>query len=1011
MPHDYTRPAAVRYTAGIVKPKKAIVTTLRQSLSYEPVELAFGTSGLRGRVRDITNLEAYVSTRGFLSWAMAEAGVQPGSTVFIAGDLRPSTVAIVADEDFRGDILSAVHRAVVDAGLSVGNLGLIPTPALVLYAMKRGAPGIMVTGSHIPYDRNGIKFTLPSGEVRKQHEAPILEAVRAARAAEYVRPFAQSIFDERGMLRPENRLSLPEEIADARAEYVARFTAAFPAGSLAGRRVLVWEHSAVGRDLLGQVVSALGAEAVRAGRSDTFVPVDTEAVNQDMLDTVQGLVDAHGGAQIDAVVSTDGDSDRPLVMAVANGRVRFIPGDLVGLLAASYLGVRHCAVPVNVNDAVDLWARDAGVTLVKTRIGSPWVVAAMQEAGWEGNGGFLTATRVTVPGGGSLDPLPTRDALLPICCVLAASLAKGRTLSALLETLPARHGRSAVLRDYPMEAAREIMAWLTPVDASVIEAHFVDGRIRVSDAAGAERAVDAGDPVAEQIQGLRSRIARSFDVTAGFVEVERMNWQDGVRIRFQNGDIVHLRPSGNAPEMRVYMTADSAARAEEMAKACASQGGILARMAADSFQRVALASYRALPRPFPLVGVSQPYAWGGYDFIPGLLGKENPERRPFAELWLGAHPRGTAQAIIDDATVPLDQLVAADPWLTLGPEVALKFAGRLPYLFKVLDVRVMPSLQAHPSKAQAEEGFARENAAGIPLDAPNRNYRDENHKPEVHVALSEFWMLHGFRPLPEIADALEMEPELTSLMPDFGPKLRGVKEEGRAELLRDLYAHLMTMPQAEIDAIARPLVARLASEEERGTLTKGHHGYWVLRASRAFPLADGHHDRGIVSIYLLNLIHLKPGQGTFQPSGTLHAYLEGVNVELMSNSDNVLRGGLTEKHVDVPELLATHAFRDGVPPILEGRTSSETSREYETPTEEFALERIDVIPGVPYSGGREHSADSLIVIEGAAALVAAGRTLMLGRGGCAMVPAGVPYSIAARSPKAMIFKAGVPTPQ
>ncbi len=320
----------------------------------------------------------------------------------------------------------------------------------------------------------------------------------------------------------------------------------------------------------------------------------------------------------------------------------------------------------------------------------------------------------------------------------------------------------------------------------------------------------------------------------------------------------------------------------------------------------------------------------------------------------------------------------------------------------------MPSLQAHPSKAQAEEGFARENAAGIPLDAPDRNYRDENHKPEVHVVLTEFWMLHGFRPLQEIADALEAEPELRSLMPGFGERLRATKETDRGTLLRELYAHLMTMPQADIDAIAAPLVARLAAEETRAGLGKDTQGFWALRAARSFPLPDGHYDRGVVSIYLLNLVHLKPGQGTFQPAGTLHAYLEGVNVELMANSDNVLRGGLTTKHVDVSELLATLSFRDGMPPILEGRTSSETSREYETPTEEFALERIEVTPGVPYAGGREHSADTLIVVEGAAALVAAGRSLALARGGCAIVPAGVPYSIAARSPKTLLFKAGVP---
>jgi mannose-6-phosphate isomerase class I len=991
-----------------VKPKKASLTTLRQSLSYEPVELAFGTSGLRGLVRDITSLEAYVNTRGFLSWAIAVAGVRAGTTVFIAGDLRPSTTAIVPDEDFRGDILSAVHRAAVDAGLSVAYLGRIPTPALVLYAMRRGSPGIMVTGSHIPHDRNGIKFTLPSGEVLKGHEPPILEAVRAARKAEYGRASGQSIFDQRGMLRPERRLALPEEVTAARTEYRDRFTAAFPAAILTGRRILVWEHSAVGRDLIAEIISSMGAEVIRAGRSETFVPVDTEAVNPQMLDAVQSLVHAHGGAEIDAVISTDGDGDRPLVLAVENGMARFIPGDLLGMIAAGFLGVRHCAVPVNVNDAIDLWARGTGIAVEKTRIGSPYVISAMREAGWEGNGGFLTAARLAVPGGGSLDPLPTRDAMLPICCVLSASLGRGRSLAALLETLPARHGSSTALRDYPMAAAREIMTWLSPSDPSVVEARFAEGRIVVRSAGAEERMLAEGDPLAEEIRAIRTRIARSFDEPAGFSDVRLVNWLDGVRMGFHGGDILHLRPSGNAPEMRLYATADSAVRADALISACASGGGIIRRMAADSFERVALANYRALPRAVTLLGATQHYPWGGFDFIPGLTGIENSERLPFAELWLGAHPRGPATALIDDARIPLDRLIAADPWLTLGPEVALRHAGQLPYLFKILDVRVMLSLQAHPSRAQAEEGFARENAAGIPLDAPHRNYRDENHKPEVHVALTEFWMLHGFRPLAEIADTLEAERELALLMPGFGDRLRAARENGRAALLQELYSHLMTMPQADIDELAHPLVSRLEAEEARGVLNRERHGFWALSAARTFPLADGHRDRGVLSMYLLNLVHLKPGQGTYQPAGTLHAYLEGVNVELMANSDNVLRGGLTTKHVDVPELLATLSFHDGLPHVIEGRTSSETSREYETPAMEFALERIEVAPGAPYSGGREHSVDTLIALEGAAAVIAVGRTLALGRGGCAMVPAGVPYSIAARSPKALLFKAGVP---
>ena len=293
---------------------------------------------------------------------------------------------------------------------------------------------------------------------------------------------------------------------------------------------------------------------------------------------------------------------------------------------------------------------------------------------------------------------------------------------------------------------------------------------------------------------------------------------------------------------------------------------------------------------------------------------------------MGAHPRGTAQVEIDGTRMALDRLIAADPWLTLGPDVALRFAGRLPYLFKVLDVRDMASIQAHPARGQAEEGFARENAAGIPIDAPNRIYRDENHKPEVHVALTDFWMLHGFRPLEEMVEVLSSEDELRSITADVPEKLgtSGRDPAARAALLKELYGSVMTMPQAQIDGMLDPLLARLEAEDAPAGWARDSPGFWALRAARTFPLASGHRDRGIISLYLLNLVHLRPGQGTYQPAGTLHAYLEGSDVELMANSDNVLRGGLTPKHVAVNELLATLAFREGPPPILEGRATSET---------------------------------------------------------------------------------------
>ena len=991
-----------------MKKKKAVVTTLRQSLSYEPVELAFGTSGLRGRVRDITSLEAYVNTKGFLSRLLETGDIARGNTVFVSGDLRPSTGTLVAEEGSRGELLQAVCRAIADSGLTAGYLGRIPTPALLLYAMKRGAASVMVTGSHIPFDRNGLKLNKPSGEPLKDDEAGITAAVMKTRDEEYARPIEGSIFDAQGMLREQG--TLPEETDGAAEEYALRYTAAFPAGALAGRKILVWQHSAVGRDLVVKILRDLGADTVAVGRSDTFVAVDTEAVTDQMVQDIQALVDTHGGGAISAVVSTDGDSDRPLVLAVDNGRVRFFPGDLLGLVAADYLGAVHVAVPVSASDSIDLHFGQRHVVVTRTKIGSPHVIAAMKEVGWEGNGGFLTAAPLRIPEGGVLEALPTRDAMLPILAALCVSLGSGKSLGGLLDSLPRRFGKTALVRDFSMDAGKEIVTWLSPADSSILEARFAPAGVSVRTQAGDERGLAAGDPLAEELAGIRSRLHRYFTSADGFAEVTWINWQDGVRVGFGTNEVAHVRPSGNAPEMRFYAMADTEERASSIAGGAVEGDGLLDHLRRDSAERAAISRFRASPRALTLRPALQHYEWGGYEFIPGLLGVQNTERRPFAELWIGTHPRGPARAEIDGTYLALDRLIAAEPWQTLGSDVALRFAGRLPYLFKVLDVRIMASLQAHPSKAQAAEGFARENEAGIPLDAPTRTYRDENHKPEVHVVLTDFWMLHGFRPLEEISETLASEPELGGIMPLFDEKLRAVSGDqgARAALLRELFGRVMTMAQADVDSILTPLVARLGAAESESSLGRDSHGFWALRAARTFPLPGGHGDRGIISMYLLNLLALKPGQGTYQPAGTLHAYLEGADVELMASSDNVLRGGLTPKHVDVPQLLATLSFHDGRPPILEGRAASETGREYETPAEEFALERIDIAPGTPYSGGRDHSADCLIVIEGAATVVAGGRALTLPRGGVAMVPSALPYSIAARSPRAVLFKAGVP---
>ncbi len=995
--------------------------TLRDSLAYTPVELAFGTSGLRGLVRDIANLEAYIGARAFFSYLIAKGDVRPGQPVYLAGDLRPSTDSLVREEGGRGDILQAVARAAAASGLDAVHLGKIPSPALMLYAVRRKSPSIMVTGSHIPFDRNGIKLNMPSGEVMKSDEAPILSAMKRVRAEEYEKSPGESLFDSRGMLKAEHRRPLPPPLREAEEEYVGRYTAAFPKGILSGARILVWQHSAVGRDILTRILSELGAQVLAAGRSDEFVAVDTEAVSGEMISRIQELVDANGGASVQAVASTDGDSDRPLLLGVENGRARFFPGDLLGLAAAEYLGVRHAAVPVSANDAIDMRMKELGGMVQKTRIGSPHVIAAMREAGWEANGGFLTAAPIRVPGGGLLDPLPTRDAVLPILAALAASLGKGISLSTMFDRLPRRFGKSALLRDFPRDVSEEIIGLLSPAGRNVEEARFAAGAVSIKrEGKEAFESPPAGDPQAAELLGIRGRLERYFTAEDGFSPISWISWIDGVRIGFSGGDIAHIRPSGNAPELRIYAAAGTQERADRIAALGTADGGILRRLEAAAIEEKAIASFRERPRVARMRGAVRHYAWGGPAFIPELVGRPNPDGKPFAELWIGAHPRAPSLVELSPApeaaaaAVPMDRLMEGAAESVLGPAACARFAGKLPFLFKVLDAHTMLSIQAHPSKEQAEAGFEKENAAGIPLSDPGRTYPDPNAKPEVHVALTEFWMLHGFRPLEEIAEVLAggeaaentggRAPELGRIMPDFADRLgkAGRGREKRRALLSDLYDAAMSLPQAEVNAVLDPLIARLEREKISDTDAPG---YWALRAAGLFP---DRRDRGIFSIYLLNLVHLHPGQGTFQPAGTLHAYLEGVNVELMANSDNVLRGGLTSKRVDVPELLSTLAFESAKPRILEGSAASGSEREYGTPAAEFLLTRIEAAPEAPFRCRKPPSATCLIVIEGHAGLSAGGGVLELERGGIALVPAGMRYEIRTYDARAVLYAASIP---
>lgn len=451
--------------------------------------VVFGTSGARGLVTAFTDPVCQAYATAFLN-----AVVPKAPRIVLGCDLRPSSPAIAR----------ACAAAIRAAGREVVFAGTLPTPALAFYGLQQGLPAVMVTGSHIPFDRNGIKFYRADGEISKADEAAMMAAAVPA-----------------GTLRVAGDLVPDPAVLGA---YLARYRAFFPAGFLTGRRIGVYEHSSVARDALGDLLRDFGATVVSLGRTDAFVPVDTEAVSE--ADRAQGLAWA---AQygLDAIVSTDGDADRPLI---ADERGQWLRGDIVGLLCARYLGARVVATPVSCNTAIERCGAFAQV--LRTRIGSPYVIAAMESAlaagatgvvGFEANGGFLLGDEIE-RSGRNLAALPTRDAVLPMLALLAMAAERGVPLSTLSADLPARFTASDRLQDFPTERSRALLAeWQVQPEQLV------------------------------EVLGVGSGVAH-IDTT------------DGLRMTLESGDIVHLRPSGNAPELRCYAEASTEARAEMLVR-------------------------------------------------------------------------------------------------------------------------------------------------------------------------------------------------------------------------------------------------------------------------------------------------------------------------------------------------------------------------------------------------------------------------------------------------------------
>lgn len=398
---------------------------------------------------------------------------------------------------------------------------------------------------------------------------------------------------------------------------------------------------------------------------------------------------------------------------------------------------------------------------------------------------------------------------------------------------------------------------------------------------------------------------------------------------------------------------------------------------------------------FRLEGKVQYYAWGGNRFIPNLLGQPNDGDKPFAEYWMGAHENVPSIVVLPDGSgQPLNEFIKKDPAGILGAAVNDHF-GRLPYLFKVLDVKDMLSIQVHPTKMDAVAAFAAENKKGIALNAPVRNYKDDNHKPELMYALSDFYLLHGFKAPGALQSILRNTPELQFLQPVF-----------EKESYAGLYRQVMKMDQQEVNRHLQPLLDRIIPMYEKGLLKKDQEDFWAARAAGTFN-QPGVIDRGIFSIYFFNLVNLELGETIFQDAGIPHAYLEGQNMELMANSDNVLRGGLTVKHIDVEELMKHVRFEAVVPRVIIGEPGQVMQEEiFPTPAGDFELHELSLKLN-DLVQLHAHTAEVFFVYEGSVEAVERDTTLKLKTGEAMLATAGAAFLMKAIE-NSKIFRATVP---
>lgn len=467
-------------------PKKIQISDISLNTSVK-----FGTSGVRGLAAEMDDSVCMAYTLAFLKTLAKPAS----STIAVGIDLRPSSPQIAL----------ACCKALTASGYTIDYCGTLPTPALALYAKSLSIPAIMITGSHIPYDRNGIKFYTADGEITKSQEVKINAATVKLPGNDFI------------------LIELPTINKAALEQYIDRYTKLFNPTYLSSKRIGVYEHSSVARDCISTILKRIGATVISLDRTDQFVPIDTEAVAEiDKIKAAQWSVQH----QLDCIVTTDGDGDRPLI-SDENGS--WLRGDIVGLLTAEFLNADTVVTPISSNTAIE--KSQIFRNVIRTKIGSPYVISGMEECaekncigivGFEANGGFMLGDYFSI-NRHLLTSLPTRDAMLPILCVLALSESKNLPISKLTDHYPTRYTASSRLQNIPQAVAELITTRLVQKNA------ILD---------------------LEQDNNLG--------------QIINVDHTDGVRFSFEYGDIIHIRNSGNAPELRCYAESHCPQRAENL---------------------------------------------------------------------------------------------------------------------------------------------------------------------------------------------------------------------------------------------------------------------------------------------------------------------------------------------------------------------------------------------------------------------------------------------------------------